>query len=195
MSTVVQLDPSPKEASPTHRRLQLFSRLLSWLFTGLLVVVGVVAAVLIAGIVFYPGDDYRIGSDAVWIGTGSPDSAPFHSLSLPHKLAYVLVGIARTAPTLLIFWHMRELFGLYAGGTVFAPQNAKHLGRAGAWLCVYALAPFACHLFLQATGYEIDQRWMHLSSIQAFVLGLMVFVIAQVMRVGREIEEDREGFI
>ena len=195
MSSVVQLDPPPAEVSPTHRRLRLFSRLLSWLFTGLLAAGGLVAAVLVAGILVYPGDDYRIGSDAVWIGTGSPDSVPFHSLSLPHRLAYVLVGIARTAPTLLIFWHMRELFRLYAGGTVFAPQNARHLGRAGAWLCAYALAPLACHLFLQATGYEIDRNWMHLGSVQAFVLGLMVFVIAQVMRVGREIEEDRDGFV
>jgi hypothetical protein len=195
MSTVVQLDPPPSEASPTHRRLRLFSRLLSWLFTGLLFGVGVIAAVLIAGVVVYPGDDYRIGSDAVWIGTGSADSVAFHALSLEHRLAYAVAGIVRTAPPLLIFWHMRGLFRLYAGGTVFAAENARHLGRAGAWLCAYALAPLACHLFLQATGFEIDRRWMHLSSIQAFVLGLMVFVIAQVMRVGREIEEDREGFV
>lgn len=195
MSTVVQLDPPPAEASPAHRRLRLFSRGLSWLFTLLLAGTAIIAALLVAGIVIYPGDDYRIGSDAVWIGTGSPDSVAFHTLSLPHRLAYAAVGIVRATPIVMIFWHMRELFRLYAGGAVFAPDNARHLGRAGAWLCAYAVAPLVCHLFLQATGYEIDRNWMHLGSVQAFVLGLMVFVIAQVMRVGREIEEDREGFI
>jgi hypothetical protein len=195
VSTVIQLSPPPAEVSPTHRRIRLFSRGLSWLFTALLVILAAAATVIIAGIVLYPGDDLRIGSNAVWLGEGSPDSVPFHSLSLSHRLAYALVGVVRTAPTLMIFWHMRALFGLYAGGTVFAPQNAHHLGRAGAWLCAYALAPLICHLFLQAAGYEIDKAWMHLSSVQALVLGLLVFVIAQVMQAGREIEEDREGFV
>jgi hypothetical protein len=34
-----------------------------------------------------------------------------------------------------------------------------------------------------------------MASVQAFVLGLLVFVIGQVMQVGREIEEDREAFV
>jgi hypothetical protein len=34
-----------------------------------------------------------------------------------------------------------------------------------------------------------------MASLQAFVLGLLVFVIGQVMQVGREIEEDREAFV
>ena len=57
------------------------------------------------------------------------------------------------------------------------------------------MTPFLCHLVLDATNYEIDKAWMHLSSLQAFILGLLVFVIAQVMQVGREIEEDRKAFI
>ena len=36
---------------------------------------------------------------------------------------------------------------------------------------------------------------MHLSRVQALVLGLLVFVIAQVMAVGHEIEEDRKAFV
>jgi hypothetical protein len=47
----------------------------------------------------------------------------------------------------------------------------------------------------RATGYEIDKNWAHMASVQAFVLGLLVFVIGQVMQVGREIEEDREAFV
>ncbi|MES2033238.1 MAG: DUF2975 domain-containing protein [Pseudomonadota bacterium] len=195
MSTVVQLAPV-QAAPPPHRlRLRRASRALSWLFTGLLGVVGIVAAILIAGVVVYPGDNYRIASTAVWIGSGPADSVAFHSLSLPHRLAYAAVGVVRIAPSLMIFWHLRALFGLYGRGEVFGRANGRHIGRVGVWLCAYAAAPFLCHLFLSATGYEIDKNWMHLSSLQAFVLGLLVFVIAQVMQVGREIEEDREAFV
>ncbi|HYE42615.1 MAG TPA: DUF2975 domain-containing protein [Caulobacteraceae bacterium] len=207
MSTVVQFTPPPAAPEPpavpgspppvpaTHRQIQAGSRWLSWLFTALLIGGGAIAAVLIVGILVYPGDDLRIGSDAVWLGSGSADSVAFHTLPLGQRLAYALVGVVRTAPTLLIFWHLRGLFGLYAAGQVFTPGNARHLGRIGVWLCAYAVAPFLCHLFLQATGYEIDRRWMHLSSVQALVLGLLVFVIAQVMQVGHEIEQDREAFV
>jgi hypothetical protein len=195
MTTVVQLGPPPAEVSPSHRRLQLMSRLLSWLFTALLGFFGVVLTALILGVIFYSGEYLRISPTNAWIGTGPPDSVAFASLPLGQRLAFALVGVVRAAPILMIFWHMRQLFGLYARGEVFTPRNAMHLGRAGAWLCAHALAPFVCHLFLQATGYEIDKNWMHLDSVQAFVLGLLVFAVAQVMQVGREIEEDREGFI
>ncbi len=194
MTAVVQF-PSPIAPPPPHRRLRLASRALSWLFTGLLVLVGVGAAVLIAGVLAYPGDDYRIGSSAVWIGDGSPDSVPFHSLTLPHRLVYAAVGAVRVAPSLMILWHLRALFGLYARGEVFGRGNSRHIGRTGVWLCAYAAAPFLCHLVLRATGYEIDRNWLHLSSVQALVLGLLVFVIARVMQVGHEIEEERKGFI
>ncbi|WP_269714270.1 DUF2975 domain-containing protein [Caulobacter sp. NIBR2454] len=197
MTTVVQFKPAPV-AQPTaahHHRLRVASRALSWLFTGLLILVGALSAVLIAGIVVYPGDDYRIGSNAVWIGTGSADSVAFHTLSLPHRLAYAAVGVVRMAPSLMIFWRLRELFALYGQGEVFGRRNGWLIGQVGVWLCVYAISPFLCHLFLSATGWEIDKNWAHLSSIQAFILGLLVFVIAQVMQVGREIEEDREAFV
>lgn len=195
MSIVIHIAPVPAAPPAHHLRLRRASRGLSWLFTALLVGVGLIAFVLIAGVVFYTGDDYRIASSAVWIGSGPSDSVAFHSLSLPHRLAYAAVGAVRIAPSLMIFWHLRALFGLYGRGEVFGRANGRHLGRVGLWLCVYAVAPFLCHLFLSAAGYEIDRKWMHLSSLQAFVLGLLVFVIAQVMQVGREIEEERKAFI
>ncbi|MDO9223873.1 MAG: DUF2975 domain-containing protein [Caulobacter sp.] len=197
MTAVVQFPTLavPPEQPPPHRRLRLASRALSWLFTGLLVLIAIVSAALIAGVVVYPGDDYRIGSTAVWIGKGSPDSVAFHSLSLPHRLVYAGVGAMRIAPSLMILWHLRALFGLYGRGEVFGRGNSRHIGRIGLWLCVYALSPFVCHLVLQATGYEIDRNWLHLSSLQALILGLLVFVIALVMQVGHEIEEDRKAFV
>jgi uncharacterized membrane protein YbjE (DUF340 family) len=77
---------------------------------------------------------------------------------------------------------------------VFSPRQRPRFSRIGIWLCAYALAVPLPPVPL-ATGYEIDKNWAHMASLQAFVLGLLVFVIGQVMQVGREIEEDREAFV
>ncbi|MBO9560241.1 MAG: DUF2975 domain-containing protein [Caulobacter sp.] len=197
--SVIMLKPraetltAPETAA--QRRVRLGSRALAWLFTGLLAVsVAILAAALIA-MLFYKGELLRIGPDNCYIGDGPPNSVAFGSLPLVHRLVYCLVGIVRATPIIMLFWSARGLFRLYAGGKVFAPANAAQFRRIGVWLCAYAVSPFACHLVLSATGYEIDRNWAHMASVQAFVLGLLVFVIGEVMRVGREIEEDREAFV
>src|SRR3990167_6197810 len=154
MSAVVQFPISDTPPTPPHlRRLRLGSWALSWLFTGLIRVVGLVASILIAVVVFYGGENYRIGAGAVWIGEGSPDSVAFHTLTLPHRLVYAAVGVARIAPALMIFWHLRGAFGLPARGEVFGRRNGQRLAHIGAWLCLYAVSPFVCHLVLSAPRY------------------------------------------
>ena len=44
-------------------------------------------------------------------------------------------------------------------------------------------------------GHGVDMAWFHASEAQALVMGAVLFVIAQVMEVGREIEQDRDGFV
>jgi len=199
MSTVVKLKPRAETiAAPetaAQRRVRLGSRGLAWLFTGLLTLSTAILVAALVTILFYKGELVRIGPDNCYIGEGPPNSVAFGSLPLPHRLIYCLVGIVRATPIIMLFWSLRALFHLYAGGRVFSPENGRSFSRIGGWLCAYALSPFACHLFLSATGYEIDKNWAHMASLQAFVLGLLVFVIGQVMQVGREIEEDREAFV
>jgi hypothetical protein len=197
--SVIMLKPRAETLTPletrAQRRVRLGSRALAWLFTGLLSVsVAILVAALLA-MLFYKGEYLRIGPDNCYIGEGPPNSVAFGSLPLVHRLVYCLVGIARATPIIMLFWSLRGLFQLYAGGKVFAAANAAQFRRIGIWLCAYAVSPFACHLVLAATGYEIDKNWAHMASVQAFVLGLLVFVIGEVMRVGREIEEDREAFV
>jgi len=196
---VIKLKPRAETvAAPetaAQRRVRLGSRALAWLFTGLLCVSAAILVAALAAMLFYKGELLRIGPDNCYIGEGPPNSVAFGSLPLVHRLVYCLVGIVRATPIIMLFWSLRGLFRLYARGEVFAPANAAQFRRIGMWLCAYAVSPFACHLFLVATGYEIDRNWAHMASVQAFVLGLLVFVIGEVMRVGREIEEDREAFV
>jgi hypothetical protein len=200
MATVLHLKPlyrapiAPSE-SRAQRRVRLGSRAAVWLFTGLCGLSALILVAAIATMLFYKGELVRIGPDNCYIGEGPANSVAFGSLPLVHRLVYVLVGIARATPILMIFWSLRALFAGYARGEVFSTDAARRFGRVGAWLCAYAVSPFLCHLFLAATRYEIDKNWAHMASLQALVLGLMVFVIGQVMQVGREIEEDREAFV
>jgi len=199
MTTVVKLklraETLPAPETPAQRRVRLGSRALAWLFTGLLALSSAILLTALVTMIFYKGELVRIGPDNCYIGEGPPNSVAFGSLPLPHRLVYCLVGIVRATPIIMLFWSLRSLFGLYAKGQVFSRPNGQAFSRIGGWLCAYALSPFVCHLALSATGYEIDKNWAHMASLQAFVLGLLVFVIGQVMQVGREIEEDREAFV
>ena len=199
MSIVVKLKPRAETLAAAEtaaqRRVRLGSRGLVWLFTGLLTLSTAILVAALVTMIFYKGEFVRIGPDNCYIGEGPPNSVAFGSLPLPHRLIYCLVGVVRATPIIMLFWSLRSLFSLYARGRVFRRENGRTFSRIGGWLCAYALSPFVCHLFLSATGYEIDRNWAHMASVQALVLGLLVFVIGQVMRVGREIEEDREAFV
>lgn len=200
MATVVQLKPLvrvpvPPPESLAQRRVRIGSGWIAGLFTGLFALSAVILVVAIATMLFYRGEWVRIGPDNCYIGEAPPNTVAFSSLPLIHRLVYVLVGIVRATPILMLFWSLRALFRHYASGEVFSRAAAVRFGSIGAWLCAYAVSPFLCHLALSATGYEIDKNWAHMASLQALILGLLVFVIGQVMQVGREIEEDREAFV
>ena len=199
MPTVVKLRPvaATQQAVETaaQRRVRLGSRGLRLLFTLLLALSVAILVAALATMLFYKGELVRIGPDNCYIGEGPPNSVAFGSLPLVHRLVYCVVAIVRATPIIMLFWSLRTLFGLYARGQVFSPAAGRGFSWIGGWLCAYALSPFVCHLALSATGYEIDKNWAHMASLQAFVLGLLVLVVGQVMRVGREIEEDREAFV
>jgi hypothetical protein len=198
MSNVVTFAASDDPpAGPAHRRIRAASRGFAALFAVMLALMAVFALVGDMAILFYPGDRLRIGPTSAWIGVGAgpPGYVPFSALAWPQRLAYALAHWVRCAPAILLFWRLRGLFRLYARGVVFASQNARHLQWAGVALIADALAPFLCHLALGAAGMEIDRRWAHFASLQTLVLGGLVIVVAQVMQVGHEIEDERSQFV
>ena len=189
----LRIDPPPESAA--QRRVRLGSRGLAMLFTGLFAMFAAIMVVGLLAMLFYAGEGLRMGPSGTYIGGGPADTVAFGSLPLDQRLVYVVVGAVRYVPVLMLFWQLRALFATYAAGQVFSRGAGVTFTRLGAWLTAYALTPLLCHLMLDATGYELDEQWLHLASVQAFVLGLLVMVIGQVMQVGREIQEDREGFV
>jgi hypothetical protein len=196
---VVQFDAPVAETAESRavRRLRTWSRLFVAVFGICLAVSVTLGVVAVLAILFYQGDQLQIGPTSAWIGTPPAPAGfvPFAGLPLAQKLAYALVAAVRAAPSILLFWNLRGLFLLYEKGLVFGRDNARRIRWAGVWLIADALAPFACHAFLSLTGLEIDRGWAHVLSLQELVLGGVVFVIAQVMQLGREIEEERGQFV
>ena len=188
--------PSPAEAS--YRNIRLASRGLAILFTIALAGYAVfVGALALAFVIPYAGNVVAIGPVGMLIGASRLPAGyvAVGGLPLVQRLAHVLAGFVVFTPGLLIFWNLRQLFGLYGRSVVFGRENATHIKWIGAALAADAAAPFIVHTFLTATGLAIDHNWLHVYSFQELVLGAIVYVIAQVMEVGREIEEERGQFV
>jgi hypothetical protein len=207
MSQAVVVDFAIEEPHPSAalRRMRLVSRGLEILFLLLAVGAGLIAGTLIlAFIVPYAGDHFAMGPTGGLLTFAPPGQPPrglpphyvaVSAMPVVQRLAHVPVGLLHAVPTVLLFWSLRRLFGLYAKGVVFAPENARSLKHVGAALIVIAVAPWLGHTFLNSLHLAIDQAWMHGSSIQELILGAIVYVIAQVMQLGRELEEERSQFV
>jgi hypothetical protein len=199
VTSVIDLAPPPRVGpTPSYRKIRAASRGLEMLFAALLVFFIALMIVSLWILLFYQGSQIAIGPRGGLIsfdGRLPADFIPFRDWRLDQKLAYVPVVVVRAIPSLALFWCLRQLFRLYGQGVVFAARNAALIKAMGVCLIADAVAPFACHVVLSATGYEIDKMWAHQRAVQELVLGAVVFVIALVMQAGREIEEDREGFV
>ena len=200
--------PQP-DPPPALRRMRLVSRGLELLFLVLAIGFGLIALTLLLDfIVPYAGDAISLGPKGGLVRVLAPWGHPLHphpplpagylspeAMPVVQRLAQAPVGLLHAAPMVLLFWNLRTLFGLYAKGVVFAPDNARSLKHVGAALIVIAIAPWLGHTFLSSLHLAIDQAWMHGSSIQELILGAIVYVIAQVMQLGRELEEERSQFV
>lgn len=198
MAAVIDIAPPQPAATPSFRRIRTASRVLEWLFTGLLAVFVALTVFGLGVLFFYHGTILAFGPRGGLITTSGPvppDFLPLRDWRLDQRLAYGPVWIVRSAPAVGLFWCLRALFRLYGEAEVFTERTARLIKWMGIWLVADAVAPLLCHLALSATGYEIDKAWAHMKSVEEAVLGAVVFVIALVMQAGREIEEDREGFV
>jgi hypothetical protein len=203
MSQVLQFDPpaaaGPSE-TPPHRRIRWASRALSVLF-GVVLLAEILLAALVAASFFadIPGVIVSIGRSGMALTFGA-DTAPkgyvtVASLPLVHRLAHVAMGLVVVPPGLLIFWNLRRLFRLYGQGVVFSEANARCIKFVGAGLAANAIAPLISVSTLSALHMVVDHRWFHDDTLQQLVLGGVLYVIAQVMEVGRQIEEEQGQFV
>ena len=201
MGILLTMMPGRVDAErPIHRRIQARSRILAGLFTGLLWLVTAITGLFVLGALFYSGQNVLVNAEGVDIILGAAPTVPADAISLGQMATRLRIGgafalIVQYGPAILVLANLRGLFRLYAAGTVFARENADHIKRMGQWLIVYAVAPFVSVQLLILVDCAVDRAWFHMVEVQALVLGGILLVIAQVMEAGREIEQDRDGFV
>ncbi len=197
MTNIVAFEP-PDIEQPPETPLRQRSRLFATLFGALLVLSLVFSVALATAVVFYDGPWLAAGPGGVWIGRAPDVSAgllPLTAFTSLQRCTGALALMLLVAPAAFIFFELRELFRLYAAGIVFAPANARCVKWIGVGLVGYAFAPFVANRLVRLAGVFIDPVWFHMDEVQAAVIGALLFVIADVMRFGREIEQERDGFI
>jgi len=201
LSNVIELPALPPDAHATiltYRSLRPLSRALAVLFavfTGvsLLWLVGAFA------VTFFFSDHLLIGAKGAELvfprpAADVPGMVRFSTQPLlTHVVGFVDVVIGMI-PVILVCWHLRGLFALYAAGVVFARENAVHLKRIGLWLVIWPVTKFGANMMFQLAG-GTDKAWAQMIFVYSLILGLIVFVVAQVMEFGREIEEERDSFV
>jgi hypothetical protein len=201
MSNVVEFSPFEDvavERTAPHKRLPQLSWILAWMFTAMmgLCVAWVIASFLV---IFFFADHVLMNAAGATVTFPRPPSPVAGQVFLSDQPLITRVAgfvdiVIAMVPILFVCWHLRGLFGLYARGVVFARQNAEHLKRVGLWLIVWPVAKFGANMLFQLAG-GTDKAWAQMVFVYALILGLIVFVIAQVMAFGHEIEQEKDSFI
>ncbi len=199
MSNVVAFDQvEPRPPTSAQIMLRRLSRGLAVLFT---LAIALCAIWLIGAFLFsfLYSNHVRMGPEGAFIAApGLPRVIPgtvlYSSQPFITRLAGFVDVVIAMLPVSFVCWHLRGLFELYAGGTVFARENAMHLKRIGAWLIAYPFAKFAANMLFRLAG-GTDKTWFRGELVDALILGIIVFAIAQVMEFGREIEQDSAEII
>lgn len=201
MGILLTMMPARGEADrPIHRRIQARSRMFAALFTGLLWLMAAVTALFVLAALFYTGHNVLVSTEGVDIVIGGTLTVPPGAQSLGDfatrfRIGGVFALVMQMTPAIMVLANLRGLFRLYAAGIVFDRENANRIKRIGLWLIAYTVAPFVSVELLTLVDCAVDRTWFHVVEVEALVLGGILLVIAQVMEAGREIEQDRDGFV
>ncbi|SRR5579859_2207506 len=201
MGILLNFQPLADTPPLRHERLRKRGRILAAVFGGVFWFVAVSVAAMLVGALFYKGHSAAFGPEGGWVTYPGPiDPLPpgyifMSDLAFPYRLGMLFAGITQFGPAVLVMYHLRGLFRLYAKGIVFAQENARAFKRMGQWLIVYAVTPFISVKILTLLDLVIDRAWFHNTEIYSLGLGIVLFIIAEVMEAGREIEQERDEFV
>ena len=200
VNRVIDFPPPVSEEAPMLARIRRLSRPLEWLFAGLFVIGAALLVVAVVAVLAYTGDRIQIrpGGMQIYIEAAVPPPplgwTTVGVIPLIRKIALATSACLMIGPALAILWQLRRLFRLYGFGEILGADNARIIGLTAGWLVAYAIAPTVGHFVVEAAGFD-DEGWLRLDSLQALLLGLILFVIARVMRWGAEVADDASRFV
>ena len=180
-------------------RIRMLSRPIAVLLTVVFALAVVVPGGQILAILFLPAHAGALPSFlsfdgwSVGVGIGAGGGVPLGSLNLEQRCAVAGLAAVCAACNALALFQLRTLFGLYAGGVVFAENNIRCIKLFGMWLVAAAIAGnVSGRLFMWVTH---TAALTTANAALTVVLGVMIYVIAHVMELGREADLERKDFI
>lgn len=203
MGAVLKLPPIPEihaEQPAKHLRLRKRSRILAAAFNGLFWLCAAYDVAMVLTALFYQGHNLIFGPEGGNLDFPARTTLPpgyvyWSDVTLRFRIGAVFAAGTQFVPATMLMLYLRGLFRLYARGIVFAEENALAFKRMGLWLILYAVTPFLSVKFLTLINCVIDRNWYHETELYALGLGSILFVIAEVMQAGREIEQERDEFV
>ena len=182
---------------PVRRLSQPFMILLT-IALGLVVLVK--GAEILVILFFQGGDAWHaaVSSSEGGIGfsiwsKGQPPGVVLDSLSFGQRSALALLAALCAAGSGLALFHLRQLFALYSKGVVFDRANVSHIKWFGLWLAGSGIMiNVADRLFPVITG---EPSHGFANAAMGVVYGAMTYVIARVMELGRQADQERREFI
>ena len=180
------------------RRLSRPFMILLTIALGLAVLVK--GAEILAILFFHGGDAWHasVGSSDGGIGFSlagrdQPPGVALESLSFGQRSALALLAALCTIGSGLALFHLRQLFALYSRGEVFSRGNVSHIKWFGLWLALAAIMiNVTDRLFPMITG---EPSHGFANAAMGVVYGGMIWVIARVMELGRQADQERREFI
>ena len=130
---------------------------------------------------------------SIFRGSDQVRDVALESLAFGQRAMLALLAGLCAASGGLVLFHLRQLFVLYSRGVVFAEDNIRHIKRFGLWLVVAAIVVNGSgRAFFIVTGQHSHGA---ANMMMALIFGGMTYVVARVMELGREAEEERKEFI
>lgn len=154
-------------------------------------------AVLTLGLVF-KGSWLWLAPGAAFIGARPADVTgvvPFEALPWPTRWAYGANFTLTQMPVAAVLFDLYALLRQLAVGTVFAAGQVLRLRRMAICLLAYAVAPIGGQALVRLAGGGVDLAWFRTSSMHALLLAVLLIVLAELIRAGQAIQDDRDGFV
>jgi hypothetical protein len=118
---------------------------------------------------------------------------PLETLSLQQRCTVSALAALCALCTALMLFQLRSLFALYSRGQVFTAANIQRIKAFGMWLVAGAIvANVAGRIFVAVTHAPVTST---ANAAMAVLLGVMIYVIAHVMELGRAADLERKEFI
>jgi hypothetical protein len=147
---------------------------------------------------FWVGDilqAYGVG----YVDYGAPDKRiPLEAMPLWLKVAAALLRGAELIPVAGGLLTLRSLLGEWCSGAIFTASAIAHFRRVGLWLILLALMELAASVAISQLAWAAGAAAfaVHVNlNISALLIGVLVMLLARIMRLGVGLQEQADRTI